>query len=93
MLLIHSECSHSNVFWLHESVMTIKYLPGAHKEPARRDFSGRFSVPAFELNLYLISEDCRRDRKQFTRARVETMLIHSFKSFFHSLEFNEEWES
>lgn len=73
--------------------MTIKYLPSAHKEPARGDFSGRFSVPAFELNLYLISEDCRIDRKQFTKARMETMLIHSFKFFFHSLEFNEEWES
>lgn len=93
MLLIDSKCFHSNVSWLHESVMTIKYLPGARREPARRDFSRRFSVAAFELNLYLISEDWRRDRKQFTRARMETMLIRSFKSLFHSLEFNEEWES
>lgn len=67
------------MFHLHESVMTIKYQPCAHRELERRNLCGRFSVPAFELNLYLISEACRIDRKPFTMAAMKTMLIYSFK--------------
>lgn len=48
----------------------------------RRDLCGRFSVPAFELNPYLISEACRIDRKPFTRAAMKTMLIYFFKFSF-----------